>query len=110
MENIIKKAIEGGWKENFVCGCDVYYGVCEGHIEAEQKIYFLDPLFWSSLGKACGWNGGSEGKTKLYERNNVIEERDISQQVEYYYALHFHEINLTEGFDAAVKWLNDLIK
>lgn len=69
MENIIKKAIEGGWKpkalvfknsktvkevlETFkFCYPDNESIVQHKHFHE----YFSDPLFWQALGKALGWN------------------------------------------------------
>lgn len=89
MQEIIKKAQEGGF--NAYIPLEKYQGHC---FKCE---YVCDPLFWQSLGKACGW---------------CIERESYMQFIPQWrdYALRFHEINLTEGWDAAVKWLNDLIK
>lgn len=94
MEKIIKKAIEGGWRES---GYDK-------QVSATIVIFrsnILDPLFWQALGKACGWRN-----KRTYNQADQLE-------VESYwtiYALRFHEINLTEGFSKAVEWLEELIK
>ena len=42
----IQKAIEGGYKNTS------YHPDFENRLE---KLYFLDPLFWQSLGKSLGW-------------------------------------------------------
>lgn len=81
MENIIKKAVEGGYHHTLA-------------IQGKQYTYLVcDPIFWQALGKSCGWR----------------EEPALKQNWEFI-ALSFHEINLTEGWDKAVKYLEDLIK
>lgn len=62
MKNAIEKAIEGGLKEGekwqFV-GANRYWAIWLDGNGTETTIninnYLLDPLFWSSLGKAMGW-------------------------------------------------------
>ena len=83
MENAIKKAIEGGYKESEIKQCTIYF-IHEGsgsgkkdclcvdnsytdeydkrhnlaeHYCKEQML--LDPLFWIALGKAEGWDGST---------------------------------------------------
>lgn len=88
MNNIIQKAIEGGWD-----------------VEApyqSYKITVCDPLFWQALGKACGLSWVCESCVE-YEKDNC-QEKWLEN------ALRFHEINLTEGWDKAVAYLEDLIK
>ena len=137
MESIIKKAIEGGYTVN---GLPLrwnektkswwYYWMSEDEdgnpIELENPacldhphgMYPMipDPLFWQSLGKACGWEGEqyfATLDTNAYTDSNIIDgdwnylSRLKNHEI---YALRFHEINLTEGWDEAVKWLEDLIK
>lgn len=85
MENIIKKAINGG-----------YYAYPIG------RLVVLDTKFWEGLGKTCKWTvdvTDDESGKKLYEIDNWMK-----------HALRFHEINLTEGWDKAVEYLSDLIK
>ena len=84
MENIIKKAIEGGWSTSYV---SLYSG-------KYYEKYVLDPLFWQSLGKACGWH-----------HVGTIPENEPFV----YIALNFHEKNLTIGWDSAVEWLEELV-
>jgi len=83
MENIIKKAIEGG-----------YTWEVRGTVTRSEAI--LDQLFWQALGKACGWS-------EFYR-----EETGYSEWL--HNAIKFHEINLTQGWDKAVEYLEDLIK
>ena len=97
MESIIKKAMEGGYIEILpeeLAGC------------------VLDPLFWQSLGKACGWKKTDEQLFWLGNIKDKVNDYSVCGIGELwkYYALRFHEINLTEGWDEAVKWLEDLIK
>ena len=95
MQEIIKKAIDGGWDKD---NARVYD--CDGHDSQHiDELMLMDKTFWQSLGKTCGWNdeslwrAGIDGSAEWYLR-----------------AMSFHEINLTEGWDKAVEWLNDLIK
>lgn len=99
MEKIIKKAIEGGYSssEHFL-----------NHLP-EYALYqiFCDHRFWQSIGKACGWfyeDGRSVGK--YYANDPKRTQRDLWLHT----AVHFHELNLTKGFDSAVSWLEELIK
>lgn len=138
MENIIKKAIEGGWKP-----CDLIskWNKCEidyNKIGREEGVWLknpegdgcfqtytqtvLDPLFWQSLGKACEWG-------RLHCRNckqfaNPVRKNE--NDPEYYadcckrkrldygksyvlIAMDFYKINLTEGWDKAVAYLREII-
>lgn len=89
METIIKRAIEGGYIPKPFTAYDV-----------------LDPLFWQSLVKACGWTccgvwNGIGVRPKGHETcSNPFIRR----------ALRFHEINLTEGWDAAITYLTEITK
>lgn len=132
MENIIKKAIEGGWDKD---NARVYD--CDGHDSQHiDELMLMDKTFWQSLGKECGW-GETTYKSKRkceechgwgYSVGEDGEEYDcytcgntgkqeIEKTVKTRYkpdwkasALKFHEINLTEGWDKAVEYLNGLIK
>lgn len=105
MEQIIKKAIEGGW----ICEYDEH--VIEMNARKFSKstawkmrcAYFLcDPLFWQALGRACVW---------VKDENRItIGDNYIGKREEWVlYSLTFHEINLTEGWDKAISWLEDLL-
>lgn len=87
MENIIKKAIEGGYKKSRL------KDVSDFPITV-SKLVTLDPLFWQALGKTEHWDSGFS-----------LEEYPWK-----IYALKFHKINLTQGFDKAVEYLSELIK
>lgn len=79
MNEILNKAVQGGWSRT-----NTY----------SQAV--IDPLFWQALGKACGWNGD-------FWRANI----DGSSEW-YLKAMSFHEINLTEGWDKATAYLESL--
>lgn len=106
MENIIKKAIEGKYKFN---NKEIIYEPVYKHIVALSSqdngdivsfgLIVLDPLFWQALGKACGWE-----MEKIYTGEFSSFNEPECQ------AIRFHEINLTQGFDKAVDWLEELIK
>jgi hypothetical protein len=92
METIIRRAIEGGYKNGHIWGVeDGNYilknenGDRYGSISVEQII--LDPLFWQALQKSFDW---SEGYMRQHYRQ-------------------FFELNLTESFDAAISWLQALV-
>ena len=95
MENIIKKAEEKGFNSYVLCGHD-------GNKYAQ---IVLDHLFWQALSKACGWE---EKDYDFYE--TLKEQKPFFVKTSTYYALRFHEINLTEGWDKAISFLEDLIK
>lgn len=105
METIIKKACKGGY---------IYYNLDSYKTPEKQADFLLtdydspseyelvcDPLFWQSLGKACGWD-----KDNMFYNENgcykLISWRRVS--------LKFHEINLTEGWDKAVEYLQEITK
>lgn len=101
MNEVIKKAIEGGFDfERFRDEQDTG--------RAAKARIVLDPLFWQSLGKACRWG---EHTYYLYCPlcNDVAGDEPRLFTWEYH-AFRFHEINLTESFEKAVEYLEDLIK
>ncbi len=106
MEQIIKKAIEGGYKKRL---CPTSF--------VTSKLVTLDPLFWQALGKACGWGDEKVIRASLdkggYRTSDefdgfIYDETELNTWQDN--AIHFHEVNLTKGFDEAMKWLEDLIK
>lgn len=104
MENIIRRAIEGGYKKIKnpfeVSGqYSDWVKFHNGSLMVQNKIYeyLFDPLFWQALGKACGWAEKRPVKT-AYSKPEWM-----------WHALKFHEINLTESFDKAVEYLISLI-
>lgn len=147
MENIIKKAIEGGYVFN---KSEIGVSISTRNV--------CDPLFWQALGKACGWVEWTmklsdvvhdwevefykpdTAKTPVYVSKKCYANKEldvISVEYEYQYqevkendwtmgsvvskhggirkpkwkevALCFHEINLTQGWDSSVKWLDELV-
>lgn len=140
MESIIKKAMEGGYKyscaptqfqpigDGMTCnftGVNSQWAcwnrddndstICVPHSET-----ILDPLFWQSLGKACGWEqfgkhsmkGNNLRCSECGEKPHTGTGRCSKNWTGDWqsYALRFHEINLTEGWDKAVDYLLGLIK
>jgi len=115
MEKAIQKAIEGGykgleWTEDIRCveQNKAYLGYIWGHSkdgEAHGRPacdIIFDPLFWQSLGKACGWN---EKETKNVWHTGlhgvVIPESR--------YRWHCFIDHLAEGKDAG-SFFNSLLK
>lgn len=121
MEEIIKKAIEGGWKQDhayadekpvFKISVDGFVSFFLGdtkYPDLSKYDIVCDPLFWQALGKACGWGNGYN--YYFGERNaegNMIGGRLL--YIHQYYALRFHEINLTEGWDKAVEYTSKVTR
>lgn len=102
MKEIIQKAIDGGyendWKEN--ANIQLYSG---NVLSANVEKCILDPLFWQALSKACGWK---ENCVHAYDDKGKY----VLMPEWKHYALRFHEINLTEGWDKAVSYLQEIIK
>lgn len=94
MKNIIKKAIEGGWETT--------EQPMRSWSEA-KALAVIDPLFFQALGKACGWK---LGQGYLSHALGL----EYGEKLELNYAIRFHKLNLTEGFDSAVEWLEEQVK
>lgn len=88
MESIIKKAIEGGYDQKLRTDNIP-------HIEC-----VFDPLFWQSIGKACTYDVKEENNHAKWSHKDSWK----------HYAIRFHEINLTEGWNSAVEYLLEVIK
>jgi len=112
MENIIKKAIEGGWVEgtNWVfLRANTYWAIWTDGNGTETTIdvkwYMMSAQFWQALGKADSWGSGNGcpicGEVMTHKPYMMDWQRE---------ALRFHEINLTEGWDKAVAYLEELMK
>lgn len=100
METIIKKAIEGGYDKYFKRYDEEADYTLQGAGEILVKRAVLDPLFWQALGKVCGWEGHSPADV-------------TSGECEYMgdwigNGITFHEINLTEGWEKAVEYLQQI--
>lgn len=136
MQEAIRRAIEGGWDRSTAerIADNPYANTTDNTttILNECKM-FMDSLFWQALGKACGW--GTEmvlidepGRPKewcFYYHCPVCGEIIANEEdgcdnmcstdnplVESWLhtAKEFHEINLTNGFEKAVEWLEGEIK
>ena len=102
MEEIIQKAIEGGYANNLINDLQKDFGK---KIYARYDAYCMivcDPLFWQSLGKACGW--------KWCDFNCPKEPCEHIKGDWLYQAKTFHEINLTQSWNDAVQYLSNLIE
>ncbi len=108
MEELIKIAIEGGYKgTNKIT--DAIFQSQGDHLVL--KMYYLgmvcDPLFYQALGKACGWNkntGEEKGKQILrIENHTYYADDDIG------HALRTFEIILTEGMDKGIEYLKSIV-
>ncbi len=116
MDKIISKAVDGGYmpgsaieyagtntsKDGWsVWNMESGSSFCQAHYQT-----FCDPLFWQALSKSCGWSKNDHGfeftpggiKIPVFYGNTWKKN-----------ALNFHEINLTQGFDYAVAYLQELI-
>lgn len=120
MEDIIKLAIEAGWKpkgapeflELRMSGSVAvfitrYLDGGYNSIDYRKEEIVCDRTFWKSLNQACGWKtftleDGTQSNRVFDDGRNWIETWKG-------YALKFMEINLTEGWDAAIEYLSTLI-
>jgi len=109
MENktktIIERAIKGG-----------YTWEVRGTVTRSEA--FLDPLFWQSLGMACGWDVSvcrNCAASITYGEITTLNQQCIHHPIREIgndwkaHALHFYEINLTEGMDSAIDYLYGLL-
>lgn len=118
MEDIIKKAIEGGYKHPQCYqfsfneanrGTDWKWSG-EKSIRTVFEMFCIDPLFWKTLGNACGW-GGSFIFCEKCKMDSVREYECHHKRIDYTkHALRFHEINLTESWEKAVEYLTEVTK
>ena len=87
MEQVIKKAIEGGYEET-------------EHISDERDWYiFMQPTFWQALQKSCKWEAMRLPPQKGYSKKSWL-----------LHAQNFHHINLTEGWSKAAEYLESITK
>ena len=105
MENIIKKAIEGGYvlPKRVPIGyfSNGKFKTAIGNVPSLTD-FVCDLSFWQALGKACGWATDREIKTPRLGNNIKIMGAWIHN------AEMFHRINITEGWDKAIKYLEKL--
>lgn len=114
MENIVRKAVEGGWnprpeKKAGIKLDSIFPSEFDGEVAFLSSTFkesgknngrhfalyltqiVCDPLFWQAL-------GNSVNRTEW-----VMQERWVN------YALNFHTKNLTEGWEKAVEYLQSII-
>lgn len=107
MEQIIQKAYKSGYgifeQKHFTLYSD--------EVVSYKKEIVLDPLFWQSLGRECGWLKYTRADGCSLNNPDTEHESYKDWKISWmYHALRFHEINLTEGWEKAIKYLEDLIK
>lgn len=112
MDKILEKAIGGGFEHREDLFNEIPYIVY-------YQIITMESSFWQALGKACGRESGCN--VCLNELGNYASgyssecknpKEHLTKGHVYPYiinALKFHEINLTQGFDKAVEYLQELI-
>lgn len=132
---IIERAVEGGW-DSCTCGFNVNglkghasYCAKDEHIGWDKSIY-LDPDFYRALGKSCGWD--KEYKVKGYRIPQISKccegkaEMDCNhlkctlcerfswavdfEEPHIFFGTKFHEINLTQSFEAGIDYLYNLVE
>lgn len=92
IEFIIKKAVEGGY--SFTLDWDDLWN--------DSHFVFMGKDFWVSIGVAMGWNGNLNNADWSFGTGNKDTWLITAES--------FHETNLTQGFDASVDELYELIK
>jgi hypothetical protein len=102
MEKIIRKAIEGGFT-NITERDDWLY-----RRDLIMYAVVIDTHFWKALGEKCGWEERNYGYTLSNTTNQSTHDAGAPQWK--FIALRFHEINLTEGWEPAVKYLTEVTK
>lgn len=103
MQEIIKKAIDGGWKpfqkSQFLHLQNPERPMSSYSVQILDQ-FSLDPNFWKCLGKACGWGDYAPYNTPLSE---------IKLNSWRWFGIEFHIRNLDGGFDKAIDWLKTQI-
>ena len=110
MENIIKKAIEGGYEHSEFLK-QIYGETYYDH--ATFMNYTMDAYFWQSLSKSCGWGvqiGDYKGDVHVNHDFNNGKCTELCQVPSVKNAMNFHGINLTEGWNKAVEYLEQITK
>lgn len=100
MKSIIKKAIEEGYNSNGIIKnfTPENRAFAERAMLNEFRLLILDRMFWRALGKACGWGECISAYENAYTLGREA------------HALRFHEINLTQSWSEAVKYLEEVTK
>lgn len=65
-KEIIEKAIEGGWLVEGASKENVEFFKKAGH-DRMWELVALDPTFWASLSKACGWEQEDQNTHRLIQ-------------------------------------------
>lgn len=104
MEKIIKKAIEGGYDNQNARY--IKLGT-EDQTHCNYSNIVLDPLFWQALSKSCEW-----GSTGIHKACLCGKEKHNNYELMEWHinASNFYEINIIEGWEKAVEWLEEIIK
>jgi len=97
MNQIIQKAIEGGWVKSSAA-----IDIGEERDKFIPEAMVCDPSFWQALHKSCNWDN-KEGLEEYKGKRRDVPGWEVN-------AMEFHRINLTEGWNSAVEWLENLIK
>lgn len=107
METAIKKAIEGGWQPTEP---EIYWKNEELKTDISSGDLVCDPDFWKSLEKSIpSWKENTDYNNELYRKSGgLIPMNKLNSW--YKYAIKFHEINLTQGWDKAVEWLLSVVE
>lgn len=94
MEEVLKLAIEGGYKQ--------FNAPRKNYIEIDRAL--LDPLFWQALGKSLGWKKKCSIK---YEEGGVYLEKEAREYISktvnmdmWQYQMHRFIDHLASGKDA----------
>jgi len=82
----IKKAVEGGYDSEETFMNDIW--------NKDANSFFLDPLFWQSLGKSLGWDKKAK---KGYIRFCDIKDESGNTQFYWNYIWHRFIDHLAEG-------------
>lgn len=113
LTTIIEKSISGGYRDGitnweYCTVCEDGFYSTEGGKETLVSKYFIicDPLFWQSLGKACGW----PKLANQLDLDGGIDFRSGILLATTFYALKFHYLNLTTSFEEAVDWLGKVVE
>ena len=125
MENIIKKAIEGGAfgdaeriaKFNWHLGTGndsdlLFFDNGESGVKISLHKQFMIADFWQALGKSCGWGieiDGFKGDVHVNHHINNGKCTEMCVVPSKQIALRFHEENLTNGWNSAVNFLESMV-
>ena len=99
MEEIIKKAMRGGYKLDWEEEVDPDWMTgFTAKASVNIKEITLDPLFWQALATNCKW--------QVSDCLTGKKENTLPLSI----PLEFYRINLTEGWDKAIEYLQASLK